>query len=119
MLELPSKLLLSSAEAELADVWAAYPDVQVPPFMLALALLLHDARGDASPLAPLVRSLPAADGPVMRRMPLFFSRKGEALRALRGTDAHGLTQELREEAAQTHVEYVGPIARRAGSPGVG
>ena len=41
---------------------------------------------------------------------------GDVVRALRGTDAHGLTQELREEAAQTHVEYVGPIARRAGSP---
>ena len=42
--------------------------------------------------------------------------RARALRALRGTDAHGLTQELREEAAQTHVEYVGLIARRAGSP---
>ena len=64
---LPRSVLLSSDDALLPEtglgfVAERFPDVVVPPFMLALLLLLHDARGADSRLAPLLRSLPAAPG---------------------------------------------------------
>ena len=49
-------VLLSSDDTLLPEnglsfVAERFPDVVVPPFMLALNLLLHDASGDASPRA--------------------------------------------------------------------
>ena len=110
-------VLLSSDDTLLPEnglsfVAERFPDVVVPPFMLALNLLLHDARGDASPLAPLLRSLPTAAE--MQHLPIFMSAKRQ--RSLRGTDAAALLEELQAELKQTYREYVRPIARAKGSP---
>ena len=84
-----------------------FPDLVVPPFMLALWLLLHDARGENSPYEPLIRSLPTEAE--LSGMPIFMPPK--ALRELQGTDAATLADELQEELQQTYRDYVKPIAK--------
>jgi len=95
---LPRSVLLSSEDALLPEtglgfVAERFPDLVVPPFMLALLLLLHDARGADSRLAPLLRSLPAADE--LQHLPIFMSSKRQA--TLKGTDAAALLDELQQE----------------------
>ena len=114
---LPRSVLLSSEDALLPEtglgfVAERFPDLVVPPFMLALLLLLHDARGADSRLAPLLRSLPAADE--LQHLPIFMSSKRQA--TLKGTDAAALLDELQQELQQTYRDYVRPIARAKGSP---
>ena len=114
---LPRSVLLSSddvllPETGLGFVAERFPDVVVPPFMLALLLLLHDARGADSRLAPLLRSLPAADE--LQHLPIFMPSKRRA--TLKGTDAAALLEELQHELQQTYRDYVRPIARAKGSP---
>lgn len=115
LLSLAPPLLLSSrhaAAAELAPVLRRYPDLDVPPFLLALAILLEDSRGDRSPLHPLLRSLPTEAQ--LRGMPIMMTRA--QLRRLRGTDAHALAADLSEEMHSSYEEYIRPIAREHGWP---
>jgi len=70
--------------------------------MLALLLLLHDARGTDSRLAPLLRSLPKAAE--LQHLPNFMSAKRQ--HTLQGTDSSALLDELQQELQQTCRDYV-------------
>jgi len=120
-LVLPPSALITSEHprhaAGLAFVAREFPELDTPPFMLALALLLEDARASATaapaggPPPPLVRQLPTEEE--LSHLPVMLS--AARLAELRGTDAHGLAESLRSEVEETH-RRVRRIARRRGSP---
>ncbi|EOD11556.1 Hypothetical protein EMIHUDRAFT_214375 [Emiliania huxleyi CCMP1516] len=122
LLVLPPSALITSEHprhaAGLAFVAREFPELDTPPFMLALALLLEDARASATaaapaggPPPPLVRQLPTEEE--LSHLPVMLS--AARLAELRGTDAHGLAESLRSEVEETH-RHVRRIARRRGSP---
>ncbi|KAL1504358.1 hypothetical protein AB1Y20_010764 [Prymnesium parvum] len=115
LLSAPAALTLTShaaASGELAYVVARHPELDAPPFILALALLLLDHRAALSPPHPLLAALPTEAQ--LRAMPLLM-RPAE-LRRLRGTDAHALAAELSEELLGSYEQHVAPLAAAAGSP---
>eukprot|EP00965_Chrysotila_dentata_P250832 6209674-Pleurochrysis_carterae.AAC.1 len=73
MLMVPSSRFISAEsmlEEELKFLEKAFPEVIVPPFVLALGLLLHGAQGRDSKFHPLIKSLPS--GAELRNLPSYM-----------------------------------------------
>lgn len=118
ILTVPRHLSLESKRAEREELRAVatnHPHVVVPPFMLALSLIYHDAHGKRSRFHPLIEALPTEAQ--LRRLPLFMPTK--ALRRLSGTDAHSLATDLVAELEETYRTEVLPITTdpQMGFPG--
>jgi len=136
LLSVPPGGLLTSEFArkhEFASVARDFPELNTPPFMLGLSLLLADARDAADSGGPaeaftlttddtgaggswsrtdLLHTLPSELE--LRRLPVLASPTD--LDVLLGTDAHGLAANLRAELDETYGSFVPRIAALPGSP---